>query len=138
MEPPPVQGYNELYFTLFLPSGPRPEAGWPVAIAGHGAVANRRSATGEVGVMEVGMDVDGDGSPELDPNRMFYFGNSAGATYGAVFLALEPSIYAAALGVSPGMSPEHGRWAPGRRPGLGNMLGARTPSLLNSPGIIAA
>ena len=38
---PPVQSYNELYFTLFLPSGPRPPTGWPVAIVGHGTVENR-------------------------------------------------------------------------------------------------
>jgi hypothetical protein len=221
-ETPPVQRYNELYITLFLPSGPRPEAGWPVAIAGHGTVANRHITTGEVAAMlashgiatiginvagngfgplgtltirltdgsslvipdvgrgidqngdnmigvtegagataprrwtiggrdsnrqtaidllqlvrviEVGIDVDGDGSSDLDPNRIFYYGNSGGAAYGAVFLALEPSIYAAAEGVPPGMAPEHGRWRPDGRAGLGNTLGARTPSLLNSPGI---
>ena len=219
---PPVQSYNELYFTLFLPSGPRPPTGWPVAIVGHGTVENRHIFPGQVAAMlashgiaticinvagngfgplgtlairltngsslvipdvgrgidqngdniigvtegasaaaprswtigvrdsnrqtaidllqlvrviEVGMDVDGEGSPDLDRNRIFYFGNSGGAMYGAVFLALEPSIYAAAEGVPGGMSPEHGRWRPGGRPGLGNMLGARTPSLLNSPGI---
>src|SRR5262249_35044073 len=33
---PQVQGTNEIYFNLFLPSGQRPEAGWPVAIIGHG------------------------------------------------------------------------------------------------------
>jgi Bacterial virulence factor lipase N-terminal len=219
---PPVQSYNELYFTLFLPSGPRPPTGWPVAIVGHGTVENRHNFPGLVAAMlashgiatiginvagngfgplgtlairltngsslvipdvgrgidqngdntigvtegssaaaprtwtigvrdsnrqtaidlmqlvrviEVGMDVDGDGSPDLDPNRIFYFGNSGGAMYGAVFLALEPSIYAAAEGVPGGMSPEHARWRPGGRPGLGNMLGTRTPSLLNSPGI---
>ncbi len=33
---PVVQGTNELYFTLFLPSGPTPANGWPVAIFAHG------------------------------------------------------------------------------------------------------
>jgi len=33
---PVVQGTNEVYFNLFLPSGPKPEGGWPVAIFGHG------------------------------------------------------------------------------------------------------
>ena len=68
-----------------------------------------------VRVIEVGMDVNGDGSPDLDPNRISYFGNSAGAMYGAIFLALEPSIHAAAEGVPGALSPEHGRWAPDRR-----------------------
>jgi hypothetical protein len=34
---PAVQGTNEIYFNLFLPSGPEPPAGWPVVIAGPGA-----------------------------------------------------------------------------------------------------
>ncbi len=34
-EPVP-QSSNELVFELFLPSGPRPAGGWPVAIFGHG------------------------------------------------------------------------------------------------------
>lgn len=34
---PQVQGWNEVYFNLYLPSGQPPAAGWPVAIYGHGA-----------------------------------------------------------------------------------------------------
>ena len=33
---PQVQGVNNVYFNLFLPSGPKPADGWPVAIFGHG------------------------------------------------------------------------------------------------------
>jgi Bacterial virulence factor lipase N-terminal len=33
---PAVQGSNDLIVELFLPSGARPAAGWPVAIFGHG------------------------------------------------------------------------------------------------------
>ncbi len=33
---PAVQSTNELVFELFLPEGPRPAGGWPVAIFGHG------------------------------------------------------------------------------------------------------
>jgi len=33
---PAVQGVNEIYFNLVLPSGPEPAGGWPVAIFGHG------------------------------------------------------------------------------------------------------
>jgi hypothetical protein len=217
---PSVQRHNDLYFTLFLPSGLRPPAGWPVAIVGSGGdqhfasgavaamLASHGIATigtnavgwgfGPLGtltiqrsdgssltipdagrgidqdgdnvigmtegtsaaapwtwaigvrdgnhqnaidllqlvrVIEVGMDVNGDGSPDLDPHRIFYFGNSAGSMYGAIFLALEPSIYAAAAGVPGGLSPEHARWTPGQRPALGAQLRDRLPSLLNAPGI---
>jgi hypothetical protein len=218
---PPAQGYSNLYFTLLLPSGPRPDAGWPVAIVGSGgdqhfataavgamlaahgiatiginAVgwgfgplgslainltdgsslvipdagrgidqdgnnmigltegasaaapwrwvigdrdANRQNAIDLlqlVRVIEVGMDVNGNGSRDLDPNRMFYFGNSAGAMYGALFLALEPSVHVAVEGVPGALSPEHARWAPGRRANiLAPQLRDRIPSLLNAPGI---
>ena len=33
---PSVQGVNELFFNLVLPSGTPPPGGWPVAIGGHG------------------------------------------------------------------------------------------------------
>jgi hypothetical protein len=33
---PVAQGHNDLVFELFLPSGPKPAGGWPVAIFGHG------------------------------------------------------------------------------------------------------
>ena len=32
---PAVQGVNEVYCTLIVPAGPKPEAGWPVMILGH-------------------------------------------------------------------------------------------------------
>src|SRR5262249_30426853 len=38
---PEVKGYNEVYFNLFLPSGPKPAGGWPVAIFGHGLTSNK-------------------------------------------------------------------------------------------------
>jgi len=220
---PQVQGNNQIYFSLFLPAGPKPAAGWPVAIVGHGGGSSRhvnstgalasklasygiatigitapgfgfgpqgtltinltggssltipdggrgfdQDGNGVIGntegsvaavprawtigerdgnrqtvvdlmqlvrVIEVGMDVDGNGSSDLDPGRIYYLGLSAGAMYGTIFLALEPSVSAAVGSVPGGMLPEHGRWAPGRRPGLGVSLQARTPSLLNSPGI---
>jgi Bacterial virulence factor lipase N-terminal len=34
---PIVQRTNDVHFVLVLPSGPRPESGWPVAIFGHGS-----------------------------------------------------------------------------------------------------
>ena len=33
---PAVSGTSEIYFNLYLPSGPLPPNGWPVAIVGHG------------------------------------------------------------------------------------------------------
>src|SRR5262249_45946367 len=45
---PEVQGYNEVYFNLFLPSGPKPEGGWPVAIFGDGSGGNKNGAAPNV------------------------------------------------------------------------------------------
>ncbi|HEX4929274.1 MAG TPA: Ig-like domain-containing protein [Gaiellaceae bacterium] len=41
---PAAQGTNRLYFNLFLPAGPRPAAGWPVAIFGHGFGDNKNNS----------------------------------------------------------------------------------------------
>jgi hypothetical protein len=40
-ETPPVRGYNQVYFTLYLPSGPKPSGGWPIVIAMGGASGNQ-------------------------------------------------------------------------------------------------
>jgi dienelactone hydrolase len=216
---PAVQGVNEIYFNLFLPSGPMPAGGWPVAIFGHpnggykedpsnsvagsmaaqgiatlainavghgfgplGTLTVNRSVGGPVTfsaggrgidqdgdgtiigyeglttatprgivffgdgirqtvadltqlvrVIEVGMDVDGDGQHDLDPSRIFYFGQSFGANYGTVFLAVEPSVRAGVLTV-PG-DPLANRQLGAGRPALGSLLDSRQPSLINAPGI---
>lgn len=85
--------------------------------------------------IEVGMDVEGDAAPDLDPSRIYYLGVSRGGTQGAVLLALEPSVRAGVLS-SPGIgSAEPGRLAAGNRGGLGAALQSRVPSLINSPGV---
>src|SRR5262249_14478482 len=180
---PVVQRMNEVYFNLFLPSGPEPAGGWPVALFGHGTSAHKneeplrvaasmaaqgvatiainfagngfgplstltvnpldgapvpfpaggrsvdqngdgliggtegqlaaapRSVLGEtdalrqtaadlmqlVRVIQAGMDVDGNGSPDLDPSRVTYLGFSLGASLGTILFAVEPNVRAAAL-----------------------------------------
>jgi hypothetical protein len=41
---PAKVGTNEIFFNLFLPSGPMPRHGWPVAIFGHGFGSNKEAA----------------------------------------------------------------------------------------------
>src|SRR6266700_835986 len=215
---PAVQGTNEIYFNLFLPSGPKPALGWPVAIFGHGndqeknlsfnvaatmaahgiatiainavgagfgplgtLTVNRTageprtfSAGGRgidqnsdhvieaneglaaapprtiiyrtdgirqtvadlmqlVRVIEVGVDVDGDGSPDLDASRIYYFGHSQGSNYGTVFLGIDPSVKVATLTSLGGPVIENQRLAPSAgRPVLGQVLASRIPPLLNA------
>jgi hypothetical protein len=216
---PAVQGVNEIYFNLFLPSGPTPAGGWPVAIFGHpngaykedpslsvaGSMAAHGIATlainavghgfgplgtltvsqsvggpvtfsaggrgidqdgdGTIGfneglttasprdivfftdgirqtaadlmqlvrIIEVGMDADGDGQHDLDSSRISYFGQSFGANYGTVFLAVEPSVRAGVLTVAG--DPLANRQLGAGRAALGSLLDSRQPSLINTPGI---
>src|SRR5262249_45716621 len=89
-----------------------------------------------VRVIQAGVDVDGDGARDLDPSRISYFGNSWGGNLGALLLAVEPDVRAGVLlnpGAGGGVSVH--RLAPAGRPALGAQLQARTPSLINSPGL---
>jgi hypothetical protein len=216
---PAVQGVNEIYFNLFLPSGATPVSGWPVAIFGHGAGGNKQgpntvaslaahgiatiiintvghgfgplgtltvnrtvgdpvtlSAGGRgidqngdsviendegihsggswriintrdglrqtvvdlmqlVRVIEVGVDVDGDGASDLDPARIYYFGHSLGGLYGTIFLGVEPAARAGVLSTAGGSLVESGRLSVVSRPAVGGGLAARSPSLINPHGL---
>jgi hypothetical protein len=216
---PVAPGVNEICFNLYLPSGPKPVGGWPVAIFGHGGGGNKQatfivatmadhgiatiiinavghgfgplgtitvnrmvgepvtfSAGGRgfdqngdgvigsdegihaaglwtiihsrdglrqtaadlmqlVRVIEVGMDVDGDGSSDLDPTRVYYDGYSEAGFFGTLFLGVEPAVRAGALGVAGGSSVESGRLSAVSRPAFGNALAARSPSLINPDGL---
>ncbi len=218
---PAVQGMNEIYFNLFLPSGLKPVLGWPVAIFGHGNNQDKNlsfnvaatlaahgiatiaiNAVGAgfgglgtltvhgtagdsvtflaggrgidqngdhviegnegvaaapprtiiyrtdgfrqtvadlmqlVRVIGVGMDVDGDGIPDLDASRIYYFGHSAGGNYGTVFVGVDPSVKVATLTSPGGPVIETNRLAPfAGRPAVGQLLASRIPPLINAPGI---
>src|SRR5262249_46636650 len=41
---PVAQAVNTLYFNLFIPAGPAPTSGWPVAIFGHGFTDSKQGA----------------------------------------------------------------------------------------------
>src|SRR5262249_48182937 len=89
-----------------------------------------------VRVIEVGVDVDGDGLHDLDPSRIYFFATSAGGYYGTPFFAVEPSVRVGALNVTGGSVSEQGRFAPaGGRPALGKSLAPRVPPLINAPGV---
>jgi hypothetical protein len=86
-----------------------------------------------VRVIQVGVDVDGDGIADLDPSRIYSFGTSFGGTASVMFLAVEPDIHAGVPVVFGGHSVDQVRLTdhfPGGG-GFGAMLYARTPPLLN-------
>ncbi len=220
---PVVQGINEIYFNLFVPSGPKPLQGWPVAIFGHGGTGTKdidpytfaaslasqgiatiainavgrgfgplgtlkvtpsagtpvifpsggrgfdqdgngiiaadegatarspRQITGQrdairqsivdlmqlVREIQVGIDVDGDGSADLDSSHMSYFGWSFGGGLGVAFLAIEPDVEFGAFN-NPGAAAgriDLLRLRPAARSGIGAALASRIPSLVNAPGL---
>jgi dienelactone hydrolase len=219
---PAVQRTNEIFFNLFLPSGPQPTDGWPVAIFGHGTSLSKndvafavaatlaahgiatvainavghgngplstltvnqtvgdpmtfsaggrgidQNSDGNIGsteglvaappdglirqrdglrqtvvdlmqlvrVIEVGIDVDGDGASDLDPARIYYFGQSLGGQYGTLFLAVESSVRAGVPIVPGGPFSEIVRLSPPNRPLLGIALASRVPPLINIGGIM--
>jgi hypothetical protein len=215
---PAVQDINTVGFTLVLPAGTRPAAGWPLAIYGHGftdsrhgspyAVAASMAAQGIatiainvvghgfgaagtltvlragglppvglpaggrgidqngdgaitntegssagaprvligssdalrqttvdlmqlVRVIQVGMDVDGDGAPDLDPARIYYFGQSFGGIYGTIFLGVERDVRVGVPNVPGGAIIEVVRLSPSFRGLL--ILAAIARELTNAP-----
>jgi hypothetical protein len=214
---PAVQSTNQLVFTLFVPSGPTPPGGWPVAVFGHGftdsmngapwAVASSLAHAGIatiainvvghgygsagtytvtqpvgptetfsaggrgfdqdgngtisstegvnaaggsivsnrdglrqtvfdlvqlVHVLQAGVDVDGNGAPDLSTSRIYYAGQSFGGIYGVELLGLEPTIRAGVPNVPGGPIVEIARLSPGFRPLVGMALISRSPSLYNA------
>lgn len=82
-------------------------------------------------VIRLGVDLDGDGRPDLDPSRIYYAGESLGAIYGSIFTAVEPSVRAAALNVGGASTLDIARWSPAYRGLTTDALRLRSPSLLN-------
>ncbi|HVA29968.1 MAG TPA: Ig-like domain-containing protein [Gaiellaceae bacterium] len=216
---PVPQGTNTLYFNLYLPSGPEPAGGWPVAIVGHGftdskqgfpittasTMARNGIATIAINVVghgggprgtmtvtrtdgppvtfsaggrgidqdgngtiestegvnaappftavgnrdglrqtvidlmqlvreiQVGIDVNGDGVPDLNASKITYFGQSFGGIYGTTFMAVEPDVHAGVVNVPGGSISEIARLSPAFRPLVGLALLSRVPSLYNNP-----
>jgi hypothetical protein len=83
--------------------------------------------------IRAGLDLDADGVRDLDPDRIYYGGQSFGAIYGTVFAALDPAVRAAALNVGGGSVVEIGRWSQEFRSIARDFLAAHTPPLLNRP-----
>jgi hypothetical protein len=83
--------------------------------------------------IEAGIDIDGDGSTDLDANRIYYAGQSFGGIYGTILLGSEPSLKAGVPNVPGGSITEIARISPAFRILTGLALATRTPVLLNLP-----
>jgi hypothetical protein len=87
-----------------------------------------------VRVIQVGINVDGNGSLALDPTRIYYFGQSNGGLYGTIFLGVEPDVLVGVPVVAGGPFIDVNRLSPFNRPAVRASLAARVPSLLNIGG----
>ena len=84
-----------------------------------------------VRTIEGGVDLNGDGKPDLDASKIYYVGQSLGSMYGAIFSALEPDVPASVLNVGGGSVEDIVRWSESYHSLAAAILAARTPSLLN-------
>ena len=78
--------------------------------------------------IEVGVDVNGDGTADLNADRISYFGQSFGGIYGTKFLAVEPHVQTGVPNVAGGSIIEVARLG-GFRFLVAIGLAARTPAL---------
>jgi hypothetical protein len=83
-----------------------------------------------VRAVEAGMDVDGDGSIDLDRNRIHFIGWSFGANYGVPLVALDPAFKASVFNAVGGPLVDNRRLGVNRSLVVA-ALAARVPSLLN-------
>ncbi len=86
-----------------------------------------------VRVLEGGVDVDGDGTSDLQRERIYYAGQSFGGIYGVPLLGLEREVRAGVPNVPGGPIIEIARLSPSFRPLVGGGLITRVPSLYNNP-----
>lgn len=85
-----------------------------------------------VRVIQAGVDVDGDGTPDLDASRMYFLAKGMGSRIGTIFLAIEPDVHAGVPMIVGGFEVDDSRISLNTRSGFASqILGSRTPSLLN-------
>src|SRR5262249_1140418 len=90
-----------------------------------------------VRVIDTGIDVDGDGVPDLDSSRIYFLGRSLGGNIGAVFLSVEPSVRAGVLVSAGGPTIDGFRLRPAFRASTVRAgLAAPLPPPINSSAIV--
>jgi len=85
--------------------------------------------------IEAGIDVNDDAIIDLDSSRVYYVSQSLGSMYGALLLAVDPTVRVGVLNAVGGPRSTRTLAARGQRATMGSYLAARMPSLVNVPGI---
>jgi hypothetical protein len=85
--------------------------------------------------IQAGVDVDGDGARDLDPARIYYFGQSFGGIYGTIFLGVERDVRVGVPNVAGGAIIDIVRLSPTFRPLF--LQAALARNIANSPTVVA-
>ena len=85
-----------------------------------------------VRMIQAGVDVEGDGTIDLDASRIYFVGQSWGTFAGMPVVGYTDAIRASVFIVPFSATSETRRLGPGNRPSVGRELDSRTPSLLNA------
>jgi hypothetical protein len=85
-----------------------------------------------VHTIRTGLDVDGDGTVDLDPNRIYYAGQSLGALYGTLLTAVDPNVRAAVLNAGGGTVIHISNTSDQLHPLVREILALHMPSILNA------
>jgi dienelactone hydrolase len=83
--------------------------------------------------IQVGIDIDGDGKPDLDPSRIYHAGLSLGGIEGTIFDAIEPAVHSSVINSAGGAEIDFLRLSPINADVYTFVLASQTPSLLNGP-----
>ncbi|MGH9197583.1 MAG: Ig-like domain-containing protein, partial [Acidimicrobiia bacterium] len=133
-----------------LPSGGRGRdvSGDHVIRAGEGYNADDRRILGRDGaqqaaadlvqlvrIIQLGVDIDGDTIPDLDPSRIYYHGRSNAGGFGTLFMAIEPDVRVGIIAVAGGSVRDVGTWSPVQRFGGQHLEATGRSYLINPPGI---
>jgi dienelactone hydrolase len=85
-----------------------------------------------VRMLEAGVDIDADGTPDLDASRISYIGISLGGLVGGPFVAVEPNVHAAVLNVMGGRTALNAL-NEGTKPIFASYLASRVGLAVDSP-----
>jgi hypothetical protein len=113
--------------------GHRPPAPWLALGARDAPRQTAADAMQLVRQIELGIDIDGDGRPDLDASRISMLGQSGGTNNAAMALAIDPNVGLGVLNTAGGSGIEANRQSAGRFL-VGMSLAARVPSLINVGG----
>ena len=79
-----------------------------------------------------GLDLNGDGIPDLDGSHIYYSGDSLGSMYGTMFAAVDPYVRAATFTVGGATTIDIAQWSPAYVSQATQTLAASLPPLLNN------